>query len=183
MPTPSTTQVPPPEPWVRSDGGPTLAFYKFIYNLYKSTPAAGVANGTIISNVSGTNAGPQANTLTTVFNALVSNSRGAIAVRGVSDWGGLSLGTTGKALVSNGTDLTYALVASLAATVTLASGSPAVITTAGGDLKLDSATHTLQLGTTFTGASVPANFSAAKVLAIKDGSGTTYYIPADTATW
>lgn len=177
----AVTKVPPPAPWILPDGSPTITFFKFMTNLFNSTPAAGTPNGTIQSNITGTVATPTGNTLTAILDALIGSTRGSIAVRGAVSWGGRTLGTAGKALVSDGTDLVYDLVASLAATVTLAAG--ATITTVSGDLKLDSATHTLQLGTTMTNAGVPAAFSATKILAIKDGSGTTFYIPAAAAAW
>lgn len=179
----AVTQVPPPQPWIQPDGSPTFHFFKFITNLFNATSAAGAANNTIWANISGTSAGPVANTLTNILDSIVGNTRGDIISRGATSWAALALGTTGKALVSDGTDVLYALVASLASTVTLASAAPAIITTAGGDLKLDSATHTLQLGTTMAVATVPASFSATRILAIKDGSGTTFYVPAATAVW
>jgi hypothetical protein len=167
--------------WSEPDGTPTMAFFRFITNLFNSSPGAAVANGSIMANISGGAAAAAPNTLSAILDFGIGSVRGEIAYRGSSAWGVLALGTTGKALVSNGTDLTYALVASLAATVTLA--APGVITTVSGDLKLDSATHTLQLGTNMTAAVTPASFSATKILAIKDGTGTTFYVPAAAAAW
>ncbi len=40
-----------------------------------------------------------------------------------------------------------------------------------------------RIGTTSTAASVAANFTADRYLPIKDGSGTTYYVPVRATTW
>jgi hypothetical protein len=44
-------------------------------------------------------------------------------------------------------------------------------------------TRGLRFFETLSSAGTPANFSAAKYLAVKDSSSTTYYIPLATATW
>lgn len=44
-------------------------------------------------------------------------------------------------------------------------------------------TGLLKIGTASAAATTPASFSAARRLAIKDSSGTTYYIPLATTTW
>lgn len=52
------------------------------------------------------------------------------------------------------------------------------------DLKLSpKGTGLLQTGYATTAAGVPANFAANRIIAIKDSSGTTYYIPAMAAAW
>jgi hypothetical protein len=72
--------------------------------------------------------------------------------------------------------------------ITLNGGTTSsVVSIAGGtnvDLKLaPQGTGLIQFGYNVATASVPGNFSAAYVLQIKDGSGTTYYVPAKGATW
>jgi hypothetical protein len=52
------------------------------------------------------------------------------------------------------------------------------------DIQLDpGGTGVVQLGYDSTAASVAANFSAARYLAVKDSAGTTLYIPCRTTTW
>jgi hypothetical protein len=52
------------------------------------------------------------------------------------------------------------------------------------DLRLlPKGTGRVVFGYSSTGATTPANFSAARYLPIKDSSGNTYYIPLATATW
>jgi hypothetical protein len=69
-----------------------------------------------------------------------------------------------------------------------ASGSSPLITTAGIDTNIDltltpKGTGLLCAGYSSTAAAVPANFSAARYLPIKDSSGTTYYVPLASAVW
>lgn len=173
----------PPNPWVDKNGNPTQSFFQFISNIFGSIAPTAIASKTILSNVtSGTNF-PVANSLTAILDTVLGNVRGDISYRGAAVWGVLTRGSTGQAIVSNGTDAVYALIAQLGATVTLNGGSPSTLTTASGDIKIDSATHIIQVGTTVSNPSVPGNFVASKILEFKDGSGTIYYIPVDTATW
>ncbi len=220
--------VPFPKQWILSDGSPSVAFYKFIVDLFNSTSGAGIAPGTLLGNITAGTSPPIANTLSAILDALIGSvrgdlisrgagtwgalalganntilgsngtdatyltvtavldsaigsTRGEIAVRGAANWQALALGSTGKALLSDGTDVTYGLVASLAATVTLAAAG--TITTAAGDLLIDSATHNLQLGTTAAVATIPATFVADHRIQIKDGAGATYYIAVSNVAW
>lgn len=180
---PEVFQIPTPVRWINDDGSPTIAFFKFITNLYNSGFGAGIPTNTIASNLQAGTASPIGNTLTEILDAIIGTSRGSLLVRGALQWEDLPVGNDGEVLVSDGTDPVYEFLDALASTVTLQSGAPATITTAGGDLLLDSATHILQLGTTSSAAGTPGSFSAARYLPIKDGSGTTYYIPLGTTTW
>jgi hypothetical protein len=41
----------------------------------------------------------------------------------------------------------------------------------------------IQLGATATSATTPGSFSATKYIAVKDSTGTTFYIPASATAW
>lgn len=218
---PQPFNIIPPTPWVKPDGSPTTAFFRFISSLFNATGSSGSSTGTIQSNISGSVATPTPNTLTAILDAVIDNTRGDIIVRGASVWQKLTLGSMNKALVSNGTDLVYETIVNalaggggvtvsaatggvtlgLGSALTLASGTPASITTAGGDLLLESATGNVQLGSgsgtvtigtsggttklgqTAAAALIPGNFSATRIVTLKDGAGNTVYVPGDTATW
>lgn len=159
----------------------------------------GLALGAVNTLVGSDGTDTKFRTLTAVLDAVIGSGEGTIAVRGAASWQALALGTTGQALVSDGTDLVAALVSQLAATITLAAAGT-ITTAAGGltvgsfsgDVTVGSGTGTTTLGTsggtlktgqTVAAAAVPANFSATHIITIKDGSGTTYRIPADSAAW
>lgn len=66
--------------------------------------------------------------------------------------------------------------------------APAILGAAGSDTNIDlqlspKGTGVIRYGYASTVATTPANFTADRYLAIKDSSGTTYYIPARAATW
>jgi len=60
------------------------------------------ANNTVLSNISGGAAGPSANTLTSILDAILSNTQGAIIYRGASSWSALAVGTNGQVLTTGG---------------------------------------------------------------------------------
>jgi hypothetical protein len=69
-----------------------------------------------------------------------------------------------------------------------ATGQPVYIQASGSDTNIDlklvpKGTGRLQLGYNVSSAVTPSAFSAQKLLAIKDGTGTTYYIPCATTGW
>lgn len=63
---------------------------------------ATIADGTVLSNVSGGVATPSANTLTQVLDGTTSNTQGSILYRGASAWSALGPGTSGQVLSTNG---------------------------------------------------------------------------------
>lgn len=207
-----TFNIIPPNPWVDPNGNPTLSFFQLISQIAQAAGATGVPAGTIQSNITAGVALSVPNSLGAVLDALIGSARGDLVYRKSTGWGALALGAGGDALVSNGTDLVFSAIVdsltggsgilvsgstgaislSLSSTITLAAGTPAEITTAGGDLLLTSTTGeivlgpaggTTKFGQTSTAATLPTSFSAAKYLAVKDGAGTTLYIPFNTAPW
>jgi hypothetical protein len=77
-------------------------------NLGLGTALTSVANGSILSNLSGSTGVPAANSLSSILDARIGDTRGTVAVRGVSGWTALTLGAAGTTLQSNGADLVYA---------------------------------------------------------------------------
>jgi hypothetical protein len=67
-----------------------------------------IADATLLSNISGVAAVPAANSLTSIFDHDMGNTRGNILYRGAANWAALGLGSTGQMLRSNGTDITWA---------------------------------------------------------------------------
>ena len=62
-----------------------------------------IGDKTILSNIAGSSAAPAANTLTAILDDILSNSQGAVIVRGATAWEAITAGTSGYALVSQGT--------------------------------------------------------------------------------
>lgn len=147
----------PPNPWVDKMGNPTQSFFQFISNLFAVIAPIAIPSKTILANITAGSNFPVANSLTAILDASIGNVRGDLLSRGVATWGALTIGPAGQAIVSNGTDPIYALVTQLGLLV--------------------------QFGATLANASVPANFSASKILEIKDGTGTVYYVPVSPTTW
>lgn len=217
----SVFAVPSTRKWINPDGSPTQDFFLFIRQLFETAAGSGVSTNTIQSNISGAMSPPLPNTLSQILDAVVGNVRGEIIVRGASAWQVLSLGPVNQAPVSNGSDLVYATIVnsingvngvsfssatgavscSLSNAVVLAPGAPASLSTAGGDLLLQSATKNVKVGTlsgtvtlgadsgitkygqTSKAAAVAGNFSATRFITVQDGAGTLYYIPAATTPW
>ena len=66
------------------------------------TSGAAIQNLRIVSNVSGSNATPTGNTLTTILDAIISSVRGTIIYRTNSGWTGLAPGVSGQYLTTRG---------------------------------------------------------------------------------
>ena len=66
---------------------------------------ATIASLDILANITGGAAAPIPNTLTAVFDACITSNQGAIMTRGASTWGSIAAGTSGYALISNGTSV------------------------------------------------------------------------------
>lgn len=103
-----------------------------------------------------------------------------VALKGAGAWilrmGGIS---GGNAIVVEGEAL-----ATSALRITPGNAANALrVGSSTGDMKLAPATGIVAFNQTFAAASVPANFTAANMLQIKDNAGTVYYIPCRTATW
>lgn len=61
-----------------------------------------VADGTVLSNISGGNAASSANSLSSVLDHDIASTQGEIIFRGGSTWGGLMPGTSGQSLITGG---------------------------------------------------------------------------------
>jgi hypothetical protein len=73
---------------------------------------------------------------------------------------------------------------SLFSTTSTASIVQAAGTSTNLDLQLNpKGTGKIQLGATATSATTPGSFSATKYIAVKDSTGTTFYIPASATAW
>lgn len=66
------------------------------------TSGASINNGQILSNIAGHTAVPVGNSLSAIFDAILSSSRGAIIFRTNSGWVALAPGTTGQVLSTGG---------------------------------------------------------------------------------
>lgn len=159
-------KIPLPQQWINPDGSPTVAFYKFIYNLFGASTGGGVPAGSIQSNITGGVASPVANSLSSILDAVVGNVRGDLLYRSGTLWVALPLGSANFALTSNGTDAVYAAVVksiggvsglSFSSTggavsvgfgnsVVFAAGAPSVLNNEGGDLAIRSFTGNVQVG-------------------------------------
>src|SRR5271170_3381986 len=71
-----------------------------------------IANGDVLSNITGSSSTPSGNTLTATLDAVFGSTRGAILERGASSWALVTPGTSGFVLTSNGAaaDPTYQAV-------------------------------------------------------------------------
>jgi len=61
-----------------------------------------IADDRILSNISGAEAAPSANTLTAILDAIVGTDRGSLLVRGDTTWAALAPGASGTVLQSQG---------------------------------------------------------------------------------
>ena len=62
----------------------------------------GIANNTLLGNISGSSANPTAISLSSYIDSAISNTQGAILYRGASGWSALPPSTTGSVLTTNG---------------------------------------------------------------------------------
>ena len=61
-----------------------------------------IADGKILSNISGSSAVPAANGLSAIIDAIIGNTRGSVLYRGASAWSALAPGSSGNVLTSGG---------------------------------------------------------------------------------
>lgn len=103
----------PTTPHFNDDNKPTVQKAQWLTSIdnmfgsFNATPG-----GSVLGNASTTTGMAVPTTLTALLDAVFGTGRGSILVRGASTWTVLTLGSNGKVLTSNGTDLTYAAVAS-----------------------------------------------------------------------
>jgi len=71
---------------------------------------ADMAAHTVKANITGSAAAPVDSSLSAILDAEIGSTRGMLLRRGASLWQALSLGTTGQAVVSNGTDALWGTV-------------------------------------------------------------------------
>lgn len=88
----------------------TIATAGIANNAVTLAKLATQADKTILSNISGGAAVPSANTLTATLDNIFGSTRGMILRREASAWAAYGLGSTGQALVSDGTDAKWGTV-------------------------------------------------------------------------